>query len=112
MFPHALRPQVQLEENGVKLALTVVDTPGFGDAVDNTGCWEPITEYVDAQFNSFLEAESRVNRVAIPDTRVHVCLYFLAPTGHGLRAVDVEFMKRLHFKVKKNNLILESQINQ
>ena len=25
-----------LEENGVRLALTVVDTPGYGDAVDNT----------------------------------------------------------------------------
>ena len=106
---------VVLQEGGVKLSLNVVDTPGishpnksilvqriilgFGDGVDNTGCWEPITEYVDEQFNSFLEAESRVNRVAIPDNRVHVCLYFLAPTGHGLRAVDVEFMKRLHFKV-------------
>lgn len=27
---------VLLEENGVKLKLTVVDTPGFGDAVDNS----------------------------------------------------------------------------
>ena len=77
--------------------------------MDNTGCWEPITEYVDEQFNAFLEAESRVNRVSIPDNRVHVCLYFLAPTGHGLRAVDVEFMKRLHFKVKLDKLILTSK---
>ena len=27
-----------LEENGVKLSLTVVDTPGFGEAVDNSHC--------------------------------------------------------------------------
>lgn len=27
---------VGIEEKGVKLKLTVVDTPGFGDAVDNT----------------------------------------------------------------------------
>ena len=27
---------VDIEEKGVKLRLTVVDTPGFGDAVDNT----------------------------------------------------------------------------
>ena len=26
---------VDIEEKGVKLRLTVVDTPGFGDAVDN-----------------------------------------------------------------------------
>jgi len=27
---------VEIEEKGIKLKLTVVDTPGFGDAVDNT----------------------------------------------------------------------------
>ena len=27
---------VDIEEKGVKLRLTVVDTPGFGDAVNNT----------------------------------------------------------------------------
>jgi len=28
--------QVILKEGGVQLRLTVVDTPGFGDAVDNS----------------------------------------------------------------------------
>ena len=28
--------QTLLKENGVNLTLTVVDTPGFGDAVDNS----------------------------------------------------------------------------
>lgn len=27
---------VDIEERGVKLKLTVVDTPGFGDAINNT----------------------------------------------------------------------------
>lgn len=27
---------VEIEERGVKLRLTVVDTPGYGDAIDNT----------------------------------------------------------------------------
>ena len=44
-----------------RLALNVVDTPGFGDGVDNTGCWEPIIQYVDQQFNMFLEAETQVS---------------------------------------------------
>ena len=43
-----------------RLALNVVDTPGFGDSVDNTGCWEPIIHYVDQQYNMFLEAETQV----------------------------------------------------
>eukprot|EP00090_Calanus_glacialis_P024427 TRINITY_DN37948_c0_g1_i9.p1 TRINITY_DN37948_c0_g1~~TRINITY_DN37948_c0_g1_i9.p1 ORF type:complete len:683 (-),score=230.28 TRINITY_DN37948_c0_g1_i9:149-2197(-) len=90
---------VVLEEGGVKLSLNVVDTPGFGDGVDNSDCWDPITEYVDKQFNKFLEAETQVNRVHLPDTRIHACLYFIAPSGHGLRSIDVEFMRRLHDKV-------------
>jgi len=86
----------ELEENGVKLALTVVDTPGYGDAVDNTNCWDPILEYIEEQFDNFLEAETRVTRKEVADTRVHACLYFIAPTGHGLKPLDVEFMRRIH----------------
>ncbi len=28
---------VSIEEKGIKLRLTIIDTPGFGDAIDNTG---------------------------------------------------------------------------
>ena len=55
--------RVELEENGVKLSLTVVDTPGYGDAVDNTNCFDPIVEHVDEQFNKFLESETSIERV-------------------------------------------------
>ena len=91
--------QVRLEEGGVKLNLTVVDTPGFGDLLDNTDCWVSIINYLETQFNKFLEAESRVSRVAGPDSRVDACLYFIAPNGHGLRQVDLEFLRKLHDKV-------------
>ncbi len=33
------------------------------------------------------------------DNRIHACLYFIEPTGHSLKPVDVEFMRRLHTKV-------------
>lgn len=89
-----------LKESGVNLTLTTVDTPGFGDAVDNSNCWDPVISYVESQYEAFLDAETRVNRItAMPDTRVHACLYFIAPSGHGLKPLDVEFMKRLHDKV-------------
>ncbi|CAG9796669.1 unnamed protein product [Diatraea saccharalis] len=91
---------VLLKENGVNLTLTIVDTPGFGDAVDNSNCWQPIIDFVESKYEEFLNAESRVTRKAAPpDTRVHCCLYFIAPSGHGLKPLDVEFMQRLGDKV-------------
>ncbi len=92
--------KVLMKESGVNLTLTIVDTPGFGDAVDNSDCWDPVISYVESQYEAFLDAETRVNRVALPDNRVHACLYFVAPSGHGLKPLDVEFMQRVHDKVR------------
>jgi len=100
--------QVTLKENGVQLRLTIVDTPGFGDAVDNSNCWAPVTDFIDSKYEEYLNAESRVNRSQSADTRMHCCLYFIAPTGHGLKPLDVEFMKRLHDKVNIIPLIAKA----
>ncbi|XP_055708613.1 septin-7 isoform X22 [Phlebotomus papatasi] len=91
--------KVLLKENGVNLTLTVVDTPGFGDAVDNSNCWVPVIDFVESKYEEYLTAESRVHRKAMSDSRVHCCLYFIAPSGHGLKPLDVEFMQRLCDKV-------------
>ena len=72
---------------------------GFGDAVDNSNCWDPVISFVESQYEAFLDGETRVHRKPLPDARVHACLYFIAPSGHGLKPLDVEFMKRLHDKV-------------
>ncbi|GAA6089360.1 septin-5-like [Tachysurus ichikawai] len=90
---------VGIEEKGVKLKLTIVDTPGFGDAVNNTESWKPVLDFVDHQFEKYFRDESGLNRRNIQDNRVHCCLYFISPYGHGLRPVDVEFMRALHEKV-------------
>ncbi|GAB1599150.1 septin-7-like isoform X3 [Argonauta hians] len=100
--------EVLLKENGVSLHLTVVDTPGFGDAIDNSNCWQPVIDFIDTKYEEYLNSESRVNRTLMPDNRVHCCLYFIAPTGHGLKPLDVEFMKRLHDKVNIIPLIAKA----
>ncbi|XP_067001930.2 septin-7 isoform X1 [Anabrus simplex] len=100
--------KVLLKENGVNLTLTVVDTPGFGDAVDNSNCWQPIIDYIESKYEEYLNAESRVNRKTLLDNRVHCCLYFIAPSGHGLKPLDVEFMQRLHDKVNIIPVIAKS----
>lgn len=109
-----IKHTVDIEEKGVKLKLTIVDTPGFGDAVNNNewwaggpvvllcalftpdGClremlmlflcvssWKPITDYIDHQFEQYFRDESGLNRKNIQDNRVHCCLYFIPPFGHG-----------------------------
>ncbi|KAL7845645.1 hypothetical protein AOLI_G00238370 [Acnodon oligacanthus] len=85
-----------IEEGGVKMKLTVIDTPGFGDQINNENCWEPISKYINEQYEKFLKEEVNIARKKrIPDTRVHCCLYFISPTGHSLRQLDIEFMKHL-----------------
>ncbi|XP_004864877.1 septin-12 isoform X2 [Heterocephalus glaber] len=131
-----------IEEKGLKLKLTVTDTPGFGDQINNsnwicskreeptersqeTPCsnlarvkdgldqadsqlhhfmlpsplqssWEPILGYINEQYEQYLQEEILITRQRhIPDTRVHCCVYFVPPTGHCLRPLDIEFLQRL-----------------
>eukprot|EP00124_Ichthyophonus_hoferi_P005490 Ihof_evm1s810 gene=Ihof_evmTU1s810 len=90
---------VNMEENGVKLRLTLVDTPGFGDTLDNTDMISSIVEYIERQYDNYLEMEGQMCRPVVGDSRVHAVLYFLPPRIHGLRTLDIEAMKALHTKV-------------
>ncbi|EFP03233.1 hypothetical protein GCK72_001985 [Caenorhabditis remanei] len=91
---------VKLVENSVTLQLTLVDTPGFGDAVNNSKCWEPIVNYVESKFFEQFCEETRIDRQEkIVDKCVHLCLYFIEPSGHGLKAIDIELMKHIHGRV-------------
>lgn len=85
-----------LEEKGVNLKLTVTDTPGFGDQINNKNCWDPVIGYINRQYDIYLNEEISINRrMKIPDNRVHCCLYFISPTGHRLKPLDILVMKHL-----------------
>lgn len=81
--------EYELIEEGVKLNLTVIDCPGFGDQLDrskeltfNLCSFEPIIKYIDEQNVAYFTNETSVGaRRNIIDTRVHALLYFLPPTG-------------------------------
>eukprot|EP00039_Didymoeca_costata_P022288 m.4209 g.4209 ORF g.4209 m.4209 type:complete len:423 (-) comp2924_c0_seq1:50-1318(-) len=94
------RMKVTLKENGVDLALSVIETQGFGDFINNDGCWKPIVKEIETSLGNFMNEEARVQRTTtILDERIHCCLYFIAPSGHGLTALDIEAMKQLQDKV-------------
>lgn len=90
---------LDIEEAGVKLRLTIVDTPGYGDGLEGADSWQACVKYVDDQFAQYFDGESGVNRRTLVDSRVHCCLYFISPYGHGLRPLDLEFLRRLQYKV-------------
>lgn len=79
--------------------LTVIDTPGFGDYVNNRDSWMPIVEFIDDQHESYMLQEQQPRRTDKIDLRVHACLYFIRPTGHTLKPLDIEVMKRLSTRV-------------
>lgn len=92
-----------MDEEGTRISLTIVDTPGFGDQVDNearlvtyryTSCchvlirfgfsFSEIVGYLERQYDDILAEESRIKRnPRFRDNRVHAMLYFITPTGHG-----------------------------
>ncbi|QRW16019.1 Septin [Rhizoctonia solani] len=85
-----------IAENGVKLKLNIVDTPGYGDQINNESCWDPIIKYIKDQHSAYLRKELTAMRDRhIQDTRIHCCLFFLNPTGHQLRPIDIIVMKKL-----------------
>ncbi|KAI9154867.1 Septin [Paramyrothecium foliicola] len=87
---------LELEEEHTCVSLTIVDTPGFGDDIDNEASFAKIVGYLKKQHDDHLLEESRIKRnPRFRDNRVHAMLYFITPTGHGLRELDIELMKRL-----------------
>ncbi|KAK9367241.1 Septin-domain-containing protein [Lipomyces kononenkoae] len=85
-----------IEENGVRLHLNIVDTPGYGDKVNNDRCWDPIVKYIKDQHSAYLRKELTAQRERyIVDTRIHCCLFFIQPTGHSLRPLDIVVLKKL-----------------
>merc|ERR1711962_1076692 len=97
-----LRSQTyELEEADVKLKLTLGDTVGYGDQVNKQDSFGPIVEHVDSQFEAYLQEELKIKRnlSGYHDSRVHACLYFITPNGHGLKSIDLVCMKKLDSKV-------------
>jgi len=50
--------------------------------------WKPIADYVEKQFEQYYQDETGLDRHNIKDTRVHCCLYFIPPYGHGYECLD------------------------
>ena len=65
--------------------LTLCDTVGYGDQINKEDSFKAIVDYIDTQFENYLQEELKIKRSlsAYHDTRIHACVYFICPTGHG-----------------------------
>ncbi|KAF9116587.1 hypothetical protein BGX27_001443 [Mortierella sp. AM989] len=91
--------RAELEEKQFNVKLSVIDTPGFGDYTNNRDSWMPIIDFIDDQHESYMRQDQQPKRQELSDMRVHCCLYFIRPTGHTLKPLDIEVMKRLGTRV-------------
>ncbi|MCL4118257.1 UNVERIFIED_CONTAM: hypothetical protein GTU68_050626 [Idotea baltica] len=91
----------ELQESNVRLKLTIVDTVGYGDQINKDDSFTSIVDYIDKQFDDYLQEELKIKRSlsTYHDTRIHACMYFICPTGHGLKSIDLVCMKKLDSKV-------------
>ena len=69
-----------LQEGNVRMKLTIVNTEGFGDQINKEQSNTAIVDYIDQQFERYLQEELKIRRDLINyhDTRIHACLYFLS----------------------------------
>ena len=114
--------------------MTLCETVGYGDQINKEDSFKSIVDYIDNQFESYLQEELKIKRnlarlvissgrilergigiltshpfriplticpksVSFHDTRIHACLYFITPNGHGLKSLDLVCMKKLDSKV-------------
>ncbi|KAL0086059.1 Septin-type guanine nucleotide-binding (G) domain-containing protein [Phycomyces blakesleeanus] len=91
---------VDLDIDGEKVALTLIDTPGFQASFLADKQLHDILGYIEHQFDLTLAEESKVKRnPKAVDTQVHACLYFLDPTKSVLDEYDIRILTRLSRRV-------------
>lgn len=85
---------VELEDNeGHKISLNIIDTPNFANSIRCDDDFKIVVDFIRHQYDEVLLEESRVKRnPRFKDGRIHVLIYLINPTGHGLSEIDVKFM--------------------
>lgn len=88
---------VELEDNdGHKISLNIIDTPNFANALNCEDDFKIVVDFIRHQYDEVLLEESRVKRnPRFKDGRIHVVLYLINATGHGLSEIDVKFMQHV-----------------
>eukprot|EP00045_Choanoeca_perplexa_P004768 m.40522 g.40522 ORF g.40522 m.40522 type:complete len:410 (+) comp12755_c0_seq1:104-1333(+) len=94
-----VRETIQEADGSVDVSL--VTSVGYGDQIVRTDSTAPIVEYIEAQFDAYLQEELKTKRdlQSQLDLRVHACIFMLRPTGKTLTSLDLQLLQALQDKV-------------
>jgi septin family protein len=93
------RARCERMQGNTRIIFTIVDSPGYGDTIDNqTDRFWPIERYIRQQNEQYetMQVYRRPNDQG-NDSRIHCCFYFLMP--HRVTPLDGGFMQRLQTMV-------------
>ncbi|CCF58997.1 hypothetical protein KAFR_0F04020 [Kazachstania africana CBS 2517] len=98
----------KIVDSTTHLNLTVIETTGFGDNVNNSYGWLPVVNFIDESMRSYVYQEEQPYRNNVVDRRVHICLYLIEPDS--LNVLDVLTMKELSKRVNLLPIISKCDI--
>ena len=61
----------ELQESNVNLKLTLVDTVGYGDQINKEDSFKSIVDYIDNQFEVYLQEELKIKRNLATYVMIH-----------------------------------------
>ena len=88
---------IDVDDGGVRLSVTFVDTPGYGDVLEIGQTFRLIAADLDQRMKNAVLVEGKIDRPGFlrraKNLGVDVVLYFIAP--HRLKGIDIEFMRMI-----------------
>ncbi|KAK9874535.1 hypothetical protein WA026_005377 [Henosepilachna vigintioctopunctata] len=88
-----------IKEQNISISLNLCRTVNYGDDMNRKDSLKAITDHVDRKFELYFQQELNIRQKPFDDFRIHVCLYFVCPTGVSLKPLDVMCMKMLAGKL-------------
>lgn len=109
--------EVTLVDKNFTTKMTITETDGIGDKIDNNFCWEPIVAHINGLFADFYRQEKENVRSLCVDRRIHICLYFMEAHSEIPKELDIKVLKEIsqHCNVipviSKSDILTEAEVN-
>lgn len=87
-------------EDGARILMEAIDTPGFNDDCPAGSRAKELLAYIEQAYDEIFEEEQRIHRnPKFEEHRIHALVYFIEPTGLGLKETDEIFLKTIEKRI-------------